>query len=181
MSPFPSVWTLSRSGNEQEPAQHASWFSDVLTPTTVLDFRLSLFEKLLAFFFCHLCYSSGCCHLPWLSSQRQKSETTNPLNTSACQSREWKPRHSHLSLLERFLLRDRAGSVRTQPAVSSGAESPSPPLLDDLQQENITIKITVIQSCQYSPPFSITSLILRQIFLHKCEIFDVQTSSCLVD
>lgn len=82
----------------------------------------------------------------------------------------WELGHSPLSLQERFLLRDRVGS---QPAVSNGAESPSPPLLDNLHQENITIKMTIIQSCLYSPLFSIKflslifKLIVRLIFLRK--------------
>lgn len=82
MSQFPSVCTLNCSGNKEEPTQHTFWFGDVLTVTAALGFWLLLFEKLLANF-CHLCYSSGCCHRPWLSSQVQNAETTNPLNTSA--------------------------------------------------------------------------------------------------
>lgn len=132
MSRFPSICTLNCSGNKQQPTQHTFWLSGVLTPTAALGFWLSLFEKILACFLCHLCYSSGCCHLPWLSSQLQNSEITNPLNTPF-QGRGWELEHTPVRPQERFLLRDRAGSVRTQPAVSNGAESPSSPCLDDLQ------------------------------------------------
>lgn len=82
MSQCPSVCPPNCSGNKQESTQHTFWFSDVLTLTAALGFWLLLFEKLLASF-CHFCYSSGCCHLPWLSSLVQNSKTTNPLNTSA--------------------------------------------------------------------------------------------------
>lgn len=90
MSRFPSICTLSSAGNKQELAQKTC-FTEVLTPPAAPGFWLLLFEKLLA---CFLCHSSGCCISPWLSSQLQNSETTNPLSTSAFESRGWQLGHS---------------------------------------------------------------------------------------